>query len=179
MEAFVKPTAISIMLGVLSLAAVPRGFSQAIPPDAQTLQEILAELQSIHKDMRLTTVSQILLVELQTQQTVVNAAAERVNNTRRDLSSLQADEKKTSIALADLQDRPMNTSDPAQVAMLSSTTTNLKSDLAALKVKEDGLITSVQTAESQLRSAQDTLDDVQRRLNETVKKLQPPSGNTN
>jgi hypothetical protein len=31
----------------------------------------------------------------------------------------------------------------------------------------------LQTAESQLRSAQDTLDDIQRRLDETLKKLQP------
>jgi hypothetical protein len=64
-------------------------FSQASQSDSQTIQAILSELQGIRNDMRLTAISRILLTELQTQQTVVNAATERTNRARRDLSDLQ------------------------------------------------------------------------------------------
>jgi chromosome segregation ATPase len=173
LEAQVKRTVISAILGVLTLGATTPGFSQASQPDAQTVQAILSELQSIHKDMRVTAISQILLIELQTQQSVVNTATERVSNARRDLTNLQADEKRASADLAELQDKRNNTSDAVEAETFTATVNNLKSGLAAFKVREDGLTTTVQTAESQLRSAQETLDDIQRRLDETMKKLQP------
>jgi chromosome segregation ATPase len=151
-------------------------FSQASQSDSQTIQAILSELQGIRNDMRLTAISQILLTELQTQQTVVNAATERTNRARRDLSDLQAEEKHVSAALAASQDKLTAASDATQTKALSEAVDQFKSELAALNAREEGFGTNLRTAESQLRSAQDTLDDIQRRLDETVKKLQPVAG---
>lgn len=161
------------VLAVLALSVTMPAFSQASQSDSQTIQAILSELRDIHNDMRLTAISQILLTELQTQQTVVNAATERTNRARLDLSNLQADEKHVSAALAASQDKLTNASDTTQTKALSEAVDQFKSELTALKAREEGLGTNLQTAESQLRSAQDTLDDIQRRLDETVKKLQP------
>ena len=77
------------VLAVLTLSVTMPAFSQASQSASQTIQAILSELQGIRNDMRLTAISRILLTELQTQQTVVNAATERTNRARRDLSDLQ------------------------------------------------------------------------------------------
>ena len=163
---------------VLAVVAVGIGgamsvLSQASGPDSSAIQAILSELRGIHKDMRTTAISQILLTELQTQQTVVNAATARVNSARIDLSNLQADEQKTSAALADSQDHWANESDPNRKGAFSAVAAEHRAELSALRTKEDGLSTNLRAAENQLRLAQDTLDDIQRRLDETVKRLQP------
>lgn len=158
---------------VLALCATMPACSQSSQSDSQTLQAILSELRGMHDDMRLTAISEILLTELQTQQTVVNAATGRVNTARQQLLDLQAEEKRVSAALASSQDKLTDSSDTSQTKALSEAVDQLKSTVAALKAREDGLSTNLQTVESQLRSAQDTLDAIQQRLDTTVKKLQP------
>lgn len=161
------------IFAVLGLSATMPALSQSSQSDSQTLQAILSELRGMHDDMRLTAISEILLAELQTQQTVVNAATGRVNTAGQQLADLRAEEKRVSAALASSQDKLTDSSDTTQAKELSEAADQLKSALAALKAREDGVSTSLQTAESQLRSAQDTLDDIQQRLDTTVKKLQP------
>lgn len=150
---------ISAVFVVLVLSMTVPALSQTSESDSQTIQAILSELRSIHNDIRLTAISQILLTELQTQQTVVNAASERVNRARLELSNLHEAEKGTSANLEGLQDNLTNTSDAGQAENLSATVNNLKAALSELKGKEEELNTNLQTAEGQLRSAQDTVDD--------------------
>jgi ABC-type transporter Mla subunit MlaD len=45
--------------------------------------------------------------------------------------------------------------------------------VAGLKGREEGLNATLQEAEGELRSAQDTLDGIQKDLNATVKRLRP------
>ncbi len=165
-----KRTEILAVLAVLALSVTMPAFSQASQSDSQTVQAILFELRGIHNDMRLTAMSQILLTELQVQQTVVNAATERVNGRRLELSDLQVGENQQSTDLAGLQELLGEEKDPDRAKIQID---QLKAVMATFKAKEAGLGTNLQTAESQLRSAQDTLDDIQRRLDETLKKLQP------
>jgi predicted nucleic acid-binding Zn-ribbon protein len=169
----VKRTEILAMFAVLAISVTMPAFSQVSQSDSQILQAILSELRGLHRDMRVSALSQILLTELQTQQTVVNAANERVNGARLQLSNLQADEKLASAKLASSQEKLTEGSDPTRTEALSEGVAEFKSALTALKAKDEGLTTNLQMAESQLRSAQDTLDDIQQRLEETVKKLQP------
>jgi hypothetical protein len=96
----VKRLAVRVSFALFVLGLSTPALSQASQPDSQTLREILSELRAMHNDVRLTAVSQILLTELQTQQTVVNQAMERASNARLQLSNLQADEKLVSADLA-------------------------------------------------------------------------------
>ncbi len=173
-EAVVKNPKISALFAILVLGVTVPSFAQATQSDSQTLQAILSEVRGMHNDMRTTAISQILLTELQTQQTVVNAATERVSNARLQFSNLQAAEKHDAAALASTQEKLADGSDPSLTKeQLSDGIDHFKSELIDLKTKEEGSNTNLQAAENQLRSAQDNLDDIQQRLDATVKKLQP------
>jgi len=160
-----------------ALASALSAYSQTSQTDSQTLQAILAELRGIHNDVRLTAISQILLTELQTQQTVVNQISERVSNARLQVSNLQADEKRAVTELAHAEDRVGEETDPSLKTAITENIDRMKSGLAFLKGKEEGLSTNLQEAEGELRSAQDTLDGIQRDLTATVKKLRPVADN--
>lgn len=168
-----KRLAVRVYFALFVLSLSTPALSQATQPDSQTLREILSELRAMHNDVRLTALSQILLTELQTQQTVVNQAMERASNARLQLSNLQADEKLVSADLASAQEKLRDEADPVKAKALSETVDRMKSGLVALKAREDTLSTNLQSADSQVRSAQEMLDDIQRRLDSTVKKLQP------
>lgn len=147
--------------------------AQASQSDSQTLRDILSELRAMHNDERLTAVSQILLVELETQQTVVNQAVDRANGARRQVSDLQIDEKRMSADLAHSQETLANETDSRNAKALSDAIGVMKTELVSLKARAEALNTNLQTDENQLRSAQDTLDDIQQRLEATIKKLEP------
>ena len=166
---FVRPAFVTAFALVGTLSA----YSQTSQTDSQALQAILAELRGIHNDVRLTAVSQILLTELQTQQTVVNQASERVSNARLQVSNLQADEKRTAADLSHAEDRVGEIADPREKTAITEEIDRMKSGLAALKGKEEGLNTHLQEAEGELRSAQDALDGIQKDLNATVRRLRP------
>jgi septation ring formation regulator EzrA len=164
------------LMTVFALLGAVSAHSQTSQTDSQTLQAILAELRGIHNDVRLTAISQILLTELQTQQTVVNQASERASNARLHVSDLQADEKRTGAELAHAEDRVGEITDPSLKTAVSDKIDEMKSALAGLKNKEEGFSTNLQQAEGELRSAQDTLDGIQKDLNATVRKLRPVAG---
>jgi len=172
-RAVVRPAWVTVFALVSALSA----YGQTSQTDSQTLQAILAELRGIHNDVRLTAISQILLTELQTQQTVVNQISERVSNARLQVSNLQADEKRAATELVHAEDRVGEITDLQEKTALSEEIDRMKSGLAFLKGKEEGLSTNLQEAEGELRSAQDTLDGIQKDLNATVKKLRPVADN--
>lgn len=124
-----KRTEILAVCAVLALSVTMPAFPQASQSESQTLQAILSELRGIHTDVRLTTISQILLTELQTQQTAVNTATERVSRARLELSNLQADEKRASVDLARSQETLSEATDPDQTKRLLQ----LRDWLASLK----------------------------------------------
>ena len=167
----------ALIFPLIGLCFSAPGFAQAPQSDSATLHAILAELRGIHDDMRLTQVSQILLTELQTQQTVVNAATDRADKAQLRLSDLQQNEKTTTATLAGAEDMARNAQDSTQSEALSQQVDSLKAALAATKAREEGAATILQTAQSQLRIAQDALDDIQQRLDAVVKKLQPAPSN--
>jgi predicted nucleic acid-binding Zn-ribbon protein len=169
----VRPALVTAFALVSALSA----YSQASQTDSQTLQAILAELRGIHNDVRLTAISQILLTELQTQQTVVNQASARVSDIRLQVSNLQVDEKRTAAELAHAEDRVGEITDPSEKAAITGEIDRMKSALAGLKSREEGLNANLQEAEGELRSAQDTLDGIQKDLNATVKRLRPVADN--
>jgi len=63
--------------------------------------------------------------------------------------------------------------DPNEKAAISGEIDRIKSAVAGLKGREEGLNATLQEAEGELRSAQDTLDGIQKDLNATVKRLRP------
>lgn len=155
------------------MLAVP-GFTQTSQSDSQNLKDILSEVRGIHNDGRLSETTSILLAEWQLQQTTVNGALQRTDNLSKEVAQIQAEEKSTEAQVDRLEGASSTlTLAPAQKKELADNAAHFKSELAALKVKEEPLTNNLQKAEFRLRNEQSTLDSIQAQLNEMVKKLQP------
>jgi predicted RNase H-like nuclease (RuvC/YqgF family) len=144
--------------------------------DSETLQAILAELRSMHNDVRLSATSQILLTELQLQQSTVDKARQHRDDLQNQVTQLQANQKNMAAQLANLDANSTTPADAQQARQLQQTKDTIKAQSAAQKTQEDQRTNDLLDAESALRKAQDTLADIQSQLDTVVKKLQPPTG---
>ena len=156
-----------VVLGILS--AVPC-VGQS---DTQTLQAILAELRGMHNDIRLSQTTQILLAEMQLQQTVVNRAQQKRDDLRTGVEQLQNQQKGAVANLAQIEERVNATLDPAEKKRMQEAGEQIKSQMANLKSIEQQRSNDLADAESRLVKEQDALNNIQDQLNVVVKKLQP------
>jgi chromosome segregation ATPase len=167
-----KYTATFALLAIFSILP---GVSQTGQTDSQTLQAILAEMRAIHTDVRLSETTQILLTELEVQQTAVNRAMQKRDNLRNQLSQSQANQKNMAAEVARFDDSVNAIIDPAQKKELAQNMDRIKSQLVGMKSQEQDTTNVLQDAEAALRMEQDTLAGIQDQLNDVVKKLQPVS----
>ena len=140
------------------------------------LQTILAEMRGMHNDVRLSATSQILLTELQLQQSAVDKATQRRDEMQNQVTQLQANQKNMATQLANLEANSMTPADGPQAKQMQQFKDNIKAQSAALKTQEDQRSSDLLDAEGSLRKAQDNLADIQDQLNTIVKKLQPAAG---
>jgi len=140
------------------------------------LQTILAEMRGMHNDVRLSATSQILLTELQLQQSAVDKATQRRDEMQNQVTQLQANQKNMATQLANLEANSTTPADGPQAKQMQQFKDNIKAQSAALKTQEDQRSSDLLDAEGSLRKAQDSLADIQDQLNTIVKKLQPAAG---
>jgi DNA repair exonuclease SbcCD ATPase subunit len=160
--------ALLVVFGVLPV------FGQAAPQtDSQTLQALLAEVRALHNDVRLGQASQILLTELGLQQTQVNRAVQKRDDSKAKLSQAQTTRKQVADMVTILEDHPETVADAARKDEIAQMQTNYKSQLGALKSMEDDASNSLQDAETALRKEQETLGNIQAQLDAVMKQLQP------
>ncbi len=163
----------AVTFAVLVVASILPGFSQASAQDSETLQAILVEMRSLHNDVRLSQTTQILLTELEVQQTQVNRAMQKRDDAKNRVTQLQDNEKNMSAQLARFTDAASATTDPQQQKQIAQTLDSFKMQLANFKTQEQDRANDLQDADTALRREQDTLAGIQDQLNAVVKKLQP------
>jgi chromosome segregation ATPase len=156
-------------------ALAAKGFSQDRQSDSQTLQQILVEIRGIHEDVRVTESTQILLTELEMQQGVVNRATENADNARSKLLDIQRDQKLAASELEHAEDNLSRVSKPDEQAHFADEVERLKGNIAALKLEESGRATTLQQMEQRLQTAQDSLQDIEKELNEIISRVRPGS----
>jgi hypothetical protein len=83
----------AVITAFFLFALAVTGFGQDRESDSQTLRQILVEIRGIHEDVRVTESTQILLTELEMQQSVVNRDTEDADNARSKLLDIQRDRK--------------------------------------------------------------------------------------
>ena len=158
---------------VVAVCAVPPVFGQTTLSDSQTLQAILAELRSMHNEVRLGQTTQILLTELEVQQNAVTRATQRRDDVRNRLTSLQANVKNLNQQLAQLEDQIPKTIDPVQLKRLTDTQNQAKSMLASQAEQEKQFGNDLIDDENALRKEQETLQGIQDQLSSIIRRLQP------
>jgi hypothetical protein len=130
-------------------------------------------MRGIHNDVRLSETTQILLTELEVQQTAVNRAMQKRDDAKGRVTQLQDNEKNFTAQMARFSDAADATTDPQQKKQLTQQVDQLKSQLTSFKTQEQDRATDLQDTETALRREQDTLAGIQDQLNAVVKKLQP------
>jgi DNA repair exonuclease SbcCD ATPase subunit len=165
-----KPVAALALLGILSVLPA---FGQATQTDSQTLQAILVEIRELHNDVRLSQTTQILLAEMQMQQTVVTRALEKRDSVKSSLEQVQNQQKGTAATIAQIEERANATIDPAEKKRIQEAEEQIKSQMTNLKNMEQQRSNDLADAESRLTKEQDALSSIQDQLNAVVKKLQP------
>jgi DNA polymerase I-like protein with 3'-5' exonuclease and polymerase domains len=167
---------IRILFITLFLSAIAStGFGQDREADSQTLREILTEIRGIHEEVRVTESTQILLTELEMQQSIVNRAAENVDSERSKLLEIERDQKRGTSELERTEDRLSQAKDQQEQKAIADDIERQKANIAALKIEEGGRAAALQQLEQRLQSAHDNLEDTQRELNEIIARLRPGS----
>jgi hypothetical protein len=151
------------------------GFGQDRESDSQTLHQILIEIRGIHEDVRRTESTQILLTELEMQQSVVNRATESADNARSRLLDIQRDQKLAESELEHAEDNRSRASKPDEQKHFDDEIERLKGNIATLKIEESGRATTLQQMEQRLQTAQDSLQDIEKELNEIIARVRPTS----
>jgi hypothetical protein len=159
---------------LLAVFSVLPGIGQTpTQTDSQTLEAILVEMRGLHNDVRLSQTTQILLTELEVQQTQVNRAMQKRDDAKTKVTQLQENQKNIAAQLARFDDNASATTDPQQKQQFTQMQDQLKLQMTMLKSQEQDRANDLQDAETALRREQDTLAGIQDQLNAVVKKLQP------
>ena len=163
-----------LLLAILPFAAAVPCTAQAAPSDSQTLQSILSEIRAIREEVKTTETTQILLTELEMQQSVVNRATQQVADIEAKLAETKAAQKFKADELARAKDQLDQTTDPQESKGLSHRIDDLKSNAAGVDAAIRERSASLETAQQKLQDAQSTLDDVESQLNAIVRRMNPP-----
>ena len=164
---------VSLILAVIGLSAT--AFGQAAPNDPQTMQALLTEVRALHQELRSSLAriqtAQILLSRLQTQQTVVTHALDRLDAARAKLETAQDRRQHEAIDYKRLEDSQSDDESPAQQKMLEDELVHFKSELDASTAAEQQAQAIENESEQQLRIEQDKLDAINAQLDEIIKSI--------
>jgi hypothetical protein len=165
----------TVFIALFLFALAAPGFGQDRESDSQTMREILAEIRGIHEEVRVTETTQILLTELEMQQSVVNRETQNVDSARSKLLDIQRDQKRVAGELELAEDRLSQASDSDKQKAISDEIERHKANIAALKIEESGRETTLQQMEQRLQTEQDSLENIEKELNAIIARLRPSS----
>lgn len=164
-----------ICLLVLALTTTA-GFGQMGSSDEQMLHAILNELQSMHAEIRTqsarTQTMQVLLFELQNQQSVLTRATQSAETARMKSTDTQEAVRRVFSDITQAESSVNSAGNDADKARLESQVERMKSGLTLMRKTEQDRATEQQQADAQLQKAQSTYDAIQDELNAFMKTLQ-------
>jgi chromosome segregation ATPase len=126
-------------------------------------------------DDRLSESTQILLTELEMQQSFVNRATENVDSARSKLQDVRRDQKLEAGEVEHDEDHLSQASDPDEKKHFSEEIERHKANIATLKIEKGNRATALQEMEQRLQTAQDSLQDIEKELNEIIARVRPSS----
>lgn len=149
-----------LMLGILAVSSPSLGQSNS--RDSQTLQSILTEIRLLRRDLRTVTVaeqrSQVLVHQMDAEETAVRAAQERVDATRSKLSQIHLEQQRRATTIKQIEDQKSNgeAADKEQAV--------LDDALSQIKARYDSLANEEQETQGTLAEQQEQLHIEQGRL---------------
>lgn len=160
-----------ILLGV-GLLASP-GFAQTNSPEALVQRQMLDELRAIHRDLKATSILQLLLAQLQIMQASLERANQNRDALKAQVTQLIADKVAAQAEVTRFEDGMSKVPNPEQ--QFVDRLNDLKDHLQKLTAQETATSERLEEAERRMRTAQLERDDVQGQLSDLVKKLSAPN----
>lgn len=154
----------SILLLIPASAA-----GQSSPKDSQALQDLLAEVRQLRRDIQTTTIAvqraQILLYRVRSEQDAVAQAIQRLDRVRSELASTRRQQKELAVFVKRTEDSAQET------AVNPNGRKEMEDQIPLIKTRPDALATEEQEkvaeeadAEQRLRDEQAKLADLQAQL---------------
>ena len=149
--------------------------AQSASPDTQALQALVAEIRQLRQDMQATTIVtqrvQIVLYRLQTQTSLVTSAASRLDDARSSLGRTQSDRKQIADRVPQMEESVKSMQDPKERKNMEDALVGTKMQLEHLTADEQRLQSREIDAETQFRTEQGKLADLQDQLDRLDKVL--------
>jgi len=143
--------------------------------DPQPLQALLNEVHQLRVDIQTTAITmqrvQIVLYRLQSQTTLTTRATSQLDNARSQLSFTQSQQKNMTSQIQQMEDTLRNTADQNERKRIEQTIPQLKMQMERFANEEQRLQTMQIEAETQNRTEQAKLSDLQDQLDRLDKVL--------
>jgi chromosome segregation ATPase len=161
---------------VLALIIVTAAKAQTASPDTQALQALVTEIRQLRQDLQATTIAtqrlQIVLYRLQTQTALVTRASSRLDDARSSLGNLQSEKKNVSERMQVMEESIKSVQNPTENKSREDMLAQMKSAVARMAADEERLHSREIDAETQLRTEQAKLADLQDQLDRLDKLLE-------
>ena len=159
----------------IALLIATAAWAQTASPDTQALQALVAEIRQLRQDMQATTLAtqrvQIVLYRLQTQTALVTRASSRLDDARSSLGNAQSDKKTIADRLPQMEESAKSVQDPKERKNMEDAVVGTKMQLERLAADEQRLQARAIDAETQFRTEQNKLADLQDQLDRLDKLL--------
>ena len=159
----------------IALLIATAAWAQTASPDTQALQALVAEIRQLRQDMQATTLVtqrvQIVLYRLQTQTALVTRASSRLDDARSSLGNLQSDKKTIADRLPQMEESAKSVQDPKERKNMEDMLVGTKMQIERLAADEQRLQSRAIDAETQFRTEQNKLADLQDQLDRLDKLL--------
>ena len=159
----------------IALLIATAACAQTASPDTQALQALVAEIRQLRQDMQATNLAtqrvQIVLYRLQTQTALVTRASSRLDDARSSLGNLQSDKKTIADRLPQMEESAKSVQDPKERKNMEDAVVGTKMQLERLAADEQRLQARAIDAETQFRTEQNKLTDLQDQLDRLDKLL--------
>jgi chromosome segregation ATPase len=159
----------------LALVIATAACAQTASPDTQALQALVTEIRQLRQDMQATTIVtqrvQIALYRLQTQTALATRAASRLDDARSSLGNAQSQRKEIADRVPRLEESAKTVQDPKERKEMEDALAGTKVQLERMAADEQRLQSREIDAETQLRTEQNRLADLQDQLDRLDKLL--------
>jgi chromosome segregation ATPase len=167
-----------LFLAPFLLSAV--AFAQPASPDTQLTQALLTEIRQLRLDLQTAAGTiqrvQIVMFRVQTQSGILNRATQRLDDARNRCNQSQMQRRSMAAQVELNETRLRNAPNPAEQKAAEDTISRLKPTVEMFAASEQQCRGQEAEAESQLRSEQGKMNDLQEQLDKLDKLLASPGG---
>jgi chromosome segregation ATPase len=149
--------------------------AQSLPSEAPATQAMLAEIRQLRSDLQTAAITiqrvNIVIFRLQAQSSVLDRLTQKVDQVREQCEQAQTNQKMFAAQLEASEADRGGIKDPASPRIFEQSVADLKSALAGLAAEVPRCQAEQAEAESQLRSEQNKMSDLQDQLEKLDKAL--------